>query len=63
MSAGNGGKYIGPKYFKGPINLNVGQTKERQPKNEEAHSPEERKRLFDETEAILQPYLGGSFSA
>ena len=49
--------YIGPKYFKGPINLNTGLTKERKPANPEALSPEERKRLFNETEKILQPYL------
>lgn len=57
MSAGNGSKYIGPKYFKGPINLNIGQTKERQPTNPEALDPDQRKRLYDETMRIMQPWL------
>ena len=59
LLAGNGSKYIGPKYFTlgGPVNFNVGLTKERKPTNPEALSPEERKRLYDETEAILRPYL------
>ncbi|KAK9798541.1 hypothetical protein WJX73_001218 [Symbiochloris irregularis] len=57
---GNGGKYIGPKYFKGPINLNIGQTKDRTPTNKEAQSPEQRKRLYDETMRIMQPWLGGN---
>ena len=54
--AGKGGVYIGPKYFKGPINLNIGQTKEREPKNAEAQNPIACARLYDMTEEIMQPF-------
>ncbi|KAK9861824.1 hypothetical protein WJX84_007134 [Apatococcus fuscideae] len=53
---GKGGVYIGPKYFKGPINLNIGQTKEREPKNAEAQNPIACARLYDMTEEIMQPF-------
>ncbi|KAK9838928.1 hypothetical protein WJX74_006078 [Apatococcus lobatus] len=53
---GKGFSYIGPKYFTGPINLNIGQTKDRDPKNPEANNPIACARLYDMTEEILQPF-------
>ena len=40
----------------GPVNFNVGMTKDRNPKNKEAMDASARKRLYNETEKILQPY-------
>ena len=56
MASGKNGAYIGPNYIKGPINFNVGMTKERTPKNPEAHDLEKNKRLWEETCSILAQY-------
>lgn len=40
----------------GPVNFNVGMTKDRDPKNKEAMDPAARERLYNETEKILQQY-------
>lgn len=56
LHAGKGFAFIGPKYFTGPINLNIGQTKDRDPKNPEANNLVACARLFDMTEEIMQPF-------